>query len=72
MFLSTVSHLGCPRVAILADMGHLRQQLPGSGELERFRDSMFLAMDQWGDALFELADAMLSSPRRVDSVPSLS
>jgi hypothetical protein len=33
---------------------------------------MFLAMDQWGDALFELADAMLSSPRRVDSVPSLS
>lgn len=44
---------------------------PGTG-LVRFRSDLRGCMTSWGDALFELADAVLCSPTPVGSVPSLS
>ena len=37
-----------------------------------FRRSLHQCLNPWGDALFELCDAVLCSPYRVDSVPALS
>lgn len=48
-------------------MGDMRAE-----ELERFRSALFGCMTRWGDALFELADAVLCSPGPVGSVPALS
>ncbi|MDH4119654.1 MAG: transposase [Acidimicrobiia bacterium] len=44
---------------------------PGTG-LVGFRTDLRGAMTSWGDALFELTDAVLCSPTPVGSVPSLS
>jgi hypothetical protein len=41
-------------------------------ELIDFRASLYGCLTRWGDALFELADASLSSSAPVGSVPSLS
>ena len=43
-----------------------------SAALISFRRSLHRCLNPWGDALFELCDAVLCSPRRVDSVPALS
>jgi len=43
-----------------------------SAKLIAFRQSLHRCLHPWGDALFELCDAMLCSPHRVDSVPALS
>ncbi len=43
-----------------------------SAELIDFRQSLRQCLNPWGDALFELCDAMLCSPHRVDCVPALS
>jgi hypothetical protein len=43
-----------------------------SAELIDFRQSLRQCLNPWGDALFELCDAMLCSAHRVDSVPALS
>jgi hypothetical protein len=37
-----------------------------------FRDELYRCLKRWGDALFELCDAVLCSPAPVGSVPSLS
>ena len=42
------------------------------GELERFRTGLFGCLRRWGDALFELTDAVLCAPGALHSVPSLS
>ena len=39
-------------------------------ELIAFRHSLHQCLNPWGDALFELCDAVLCSPHRVDSVPA--
>jgi len=44
----------------------------GTGELERFRTELLGCLCRWGDALFELADAVLCAPGALHSVPSLS
>ena len=41
-------------------------------ELIDFRHSLHQCLNPWGDALFELCDAVLCSPSRVDCVPALS
>jgi hypothetical protein len=41
-------------------------------ELIDFRHEVHQCLNPWGDALFELCDALACSPHRVDSVPSLS
>ncbi|HVB90616.1 MAG TPA: NF041680 family putative transposase [Acidimicrobiales bacterium] len=41
-------------------------------EIERFRRELYRTFSSWGDALFELADAVLCSPSPVASVPALS
>jgi hypothetical protein len=41
-------------------------------ELTAFRRSLHQCLTAWGDALFELCDAVLCSPAPVGSVPSLS
>lgn len=43
-----------------------------SSELEDFRSQLHATFNRWGDALFELADAVLCSPSPVSSVPALS
>ena len=43
-----------------------------SSELEDFRSGLYSTFTRWGDALFELADAVLCSPSPVSSVPALS
>jgi hypothetical protein len=43
-----------------------------SAELTDFRFSLHQCLSPWGDALFELADAVLCSPAPAGSVPSLS
>ncbi len=43
-----------------------------SAALIDFRQSLRQCLNPWGDALFELCDAMLCSAHRVDSVPALS
>ena len=43
-----------------------------SAELSAFRQTLHRCLNPWGDALFELCDAVLCSPHRVDSVPTLS
>jgi hypothetical protein len=40
--------------------------------LIQFREDFFASLSSWGDALFELTDAVLCSPGAVSSVPSLS
>ncbi|MHB1711471.1 MAG: transposase [Acidimicrobiales bacterium] len=46
---------------------------PGQlGELVEFRAGFYRCLASWGDALFELGDATLSSPSGVGSVPQLS
>jgi DDE superfamily endonuclease len=42
------------------------------GQLKAVRAGLFSVFTHWGDALFELADAVLSSPGPVSSVPTLS
>lgn len=45
----------------------------GTGsELGDFRAQLYATFTRWGDALFELADAVLCSPTPVSSVPALS
>lgn len=41
-------------------------------ELIRFRRGLYRCFTRWGDALFELCDALLCTPGAVSSVPSLS
>lgn len=43
-----------------------------SSELGDFRSQLYATFRAWGDALFELADAVLCSPSPVSSVPALS
>ena len=43
-----------------------------SAALINFRHSLHRCLNPWGDALFELCDAVLCSPSRVNSVPALS
>src|SRR5947209_12797947 len=43
-----------------------------SSELNDFRIGLYATFTKWADALFELADAALSAPAPVGSVPSLS
>jgi hypothetical protein len=50
----------------------MRHADPASDELAEFRSSFHRCLTPWGDALFELCDAVLSSPAPVGSVPSLS
>ena len=45
---------------------------PESAALINFRQSLHQCLSPWGDALFELCDAVLCSPHRVDCVPALS
>ncbi len=45
---------------------------PATEELQGFRSSFHRCLAPWGDALFELCDALLCSPAPVGSVPSLS
>jgi hypothetical protein len=40
--------------------------------LIEFREDFFASLSSWGDALFELTDAVLCAPGAVSSVPSLS
>lgn len=44
----------------------------GVGDLIGFRDDLFGCCTRWGDALFELTDALLCATGPVHSVPSLS
>lgn len=41
-------------------------------QLVSFRDGFYEALTRWGDALFELSDAVLCAPGALSSVPSLS
>jgi hypothetical protein len=50
-------------------MGHIGT---ATDELISFRSSFHRCLSPWGDALFELTDAVLCSPAPVGSVPSLS
>jgi hypothetical protein len=43
-----------------------------NAQLAGFRRSFHECLSPWGDALFELCDAVLCSPAPVGSVPSLS
>jgi hypothetical protein len=43
-----------------------------SAALINFRQSLHQCLNPWGDALFELCDAVLCSAHRVDCVPALS
>jgi hypothetical protein len=45
---------------------------PVTDELRGFRSALHRCLAPWGDALFELCDAVLCSPAPVGSVPSLS
>ncbi len=44
----------------------------GDSELVEFRSALYAALTRWGDALFELTDALLGASGPVHSVPSLS
>lgn len=46
--------------------------LQGTAGLSDFRGQFHGCLASWGDALFELCDAMLCSPTPVSSVPALS
>lgn len=50
--------------------GHPR--LGGAGELSSFRQALYGCLTSWGDALFELCDAVLCAPGPLHSVPALS
>jgi DDE superfamily endonuclease len=50
----------------------MRQLDETDAELIAFRQSLHRCLNPWGDALFELCDAVLCSPSRVNSVPALS
>ena len=53
--------------------GHRSQHPPtGQTPLNAFRTAFYGCLTSWGDALFELCDAVLCSPTPVASVPSLS
>lgn len=54
------------RSAVLDDRATRTRVLAG------FRHDLYCCLTSWGDALFELCDAVLCSPSRVGSVPSLS
>jgi len=57
------------------DRGHLGQphrRGAGVDKLAGFRSGLYACLTGWGDALFELCDAVLCSPSPVVSVPSLS
>jgi hypothetical protein len=43
-----------------------------AGAIRSFRSQFYACLTRWGDALFELTDALLCAPGRVSSVPSLS
>ena len=61
------SHFECPRVVILSVIvGH-----PDPGLL-RFREGLHSCLSPWGDALFELCDAMCCATGSIGSVPALS
>ena len=40
--------------------------------LRRFRSGWYDALDRWSDTLFEIGDALLTTPGRVRSLPYLS
>ena len=44
----------------------------GTEELRSFRHGLYACLTAWGDALFELTDALLCAAGPVSSVPSLS
>ena len=44
----------------------------GARELRDFRSEFYATLTRWGDALFELSDAVLFAPGPVGSVPALS
>ena len=50
----------------------MRHADPATDELAGFRSSFHRCLAPWGDALFELCDAVLCSPAPVGSVPALS
>ncbi|MHB1444590.1 MAG: NF041680 family putative transposase [Acidimicrobiales bacterium] len=52
--------------------GHADGDDPRRADLVRFRRAFFGSLTRWGDALFELCDAVLCSVGPVTSVPSLS
>jgi hypothetical protein len=47
-------------------------QVASTAALVGFRESLYSCLRSWGDALFELCDAILCAPAPVGSVPSLS
>lgn len=55
-------------------MGDNREYIGRAGyeTLERFRRQLYTSMGRWGDALFELTDAVLSMAGPVTSIPHLS
>ena len=55
-----------------ADLDPNPSRSPEIAALIDFRQSLHQCLHPWGDALFELCDALLCSPQRVDSVPVLS
>ena len=57
-------------VSILSVMG--RQAREDVRELTAFRRGLRQSLTCWGDALFELCDAMLCGGGSVSSIPSLS
>ena len=57
-------------VSILSVMG--RHAEGHTGELTAFRRGLYQCLTRWGDALFELCDAVLCGVGPVSSIPSLS
>jgi len=57
-------------VSILSVMGRHAEER--TGELTAFRRGLHQSLTRWGDALFELCDAVLCGVGPVSSVPSLS
>lgn len=47
-------------------------RLGGAGALSSFRQALYGCLTSWGDALFELCDAVLCAPGPLHSVPALS
>lgn len=59
-----------PPITALA--AHPRDDAASPATLSGFRADFYGCLDSWGDALFELSDAVLCSPTPVTSVPQLS
>jgi DDE superfamily endonuclease len=55
-----------------ADVRHRTSEPSKKAALLQFRADFFDSLSSWGDALFELTDAVLCSPGPINSVPSLS